>query len=257
VAVVHHETSTTVLNPLPELTEVTHQAGLPIIVDGVSSLGGVPLPVDEWDIDVCVTVANKCLECPPGLAYVSVGPRAWEWVDHHESQAHGWYLNLRTWRQYATEWADWHPFPTTMPTNIVIGLRASLRRILEQGLEANFARYRRASQAVRQGLEKVGFEMFVEGPFASPIVTAVKARSEFEVDELLAYLAGTHAILISGGIGSLSGQIFRVGHMGKAGTRPHLIEFLLAVETFLRLKGLAVPVGASLVSIDSLAVAAE
>ena len=254
VAVVHHETSTTVLNPLPELAEVIHQAGLPIIVDGVSSLGGVPLPVDEWDIDICVTVANKCLECPPGLAFVSVGPRAWEWVDRHESQAHGWYLNLRTWRHYATEWADWHPFPTTMPTNVIMGLRASLRRILEGGLGAHFARYRRAARVVRQGLGRVGFEMFVEGPFASPIATAVKARPEFEVDELLAYLAQIHSILVSGGIGSLRGQIFRVGHMGKANSQPYLMEFLFAVEAFLRRKGLAVPVGASLVSIDSLAV---
>ena len=100
----------------------------------------------------------------------------------------------------------------------------------------------------------MGFEMFVEGPFASPIATAVKARPEFEVDELLAYLAQIHSILVSGGIGSLRGQIFRVGHMGKANSQPYLMEFLFAVEAFLRRKGLAVPVGASLVSIDSLAV---
>jgi alanine-glyoxylate transaminase/serine-glyoxylate transaminase/serine-pyruvate transaminase len=253
VALVHHETSTTVLNPLQELAEVIHQAGLPIILDAVSSLGGVPLPVDGWGIDVCVTVANKCLECPPGLAFISVGPRAWEWVDRHQSQTHGWYLNLQTWRRYATEWADWHPFPTTMPTNVVMGLWASLRRLVADGLEANFARYQRAAQVVRQGLAGAGFEMFVQGPCASPIVTAVRGRPEFEVGELLAYLAGTHGILVSGGIGALSGQIFRVGHMGKANTRPYLIEFLLAVETFLRQQGLALPVGASLAAIDSLA----
>ena len=86
VAVVHHETSTTVLNPLEELAEVTHRAGLPIIVDGIASLGGVELPVDEWGLDICVTVANKCLECPPGLAFISVSPKAWEWVDQNKSQ---------------------------------------------------------------------------------------------------------------------------------------------------------------------------
>ncbi|HEC34556.1 MAG TPA: alanine--glyoxylate aminotransferase family protein [Chloroflexi bacterium] len=249
VAVVHHETATTVLNPLRELAEVTHQAGLPIIVDGISSLGGVSLPVDEWGIDVCVTVANKCLECPPGLAFISVSSRAWEWVDRHGDQPHGWYLSLQTWRQYAADWADWHPYPVTLPTNNILGLRVSLRRILEEGLGAHFARYRRAARAVRRGLEAVGFEMLIEEPFASPIATAVKARPEFEVRELMQYLAQTHGILVSGGLGPLAGKIFRVGHMGKAATRPYLMEFLFAVEEFLRQRRLAVPVGASLVGL--------
>jgi len=249
VAVVHHETATTVLNPLRELADVAHEAGLPIVVDAISSLGGVPLPVDEWGIDVCVTVANKCLECPPGLAFISVSPRAWEWVDRHDGQTHGWYLNLRTWRQYATDWADWHPYPVTLPTNNILGLRVSLRRILAEGLEAHFARYQRAARTVRQGLGAVGFEMLIEEPFASPIATAVKARPEFTVRELMEYLAQAHGILISGGLGPLAGKIFRVGHMGKAVTRSYLMDFLFAVEEFVRQKGQAVPVGASLVGL--------
>jgi len=246
VAVVHHETATTVINPVKELAQVAHQAGLPIIVDAISSLGGVELPVDKWGIDACVTVANKCLECPPGLGLISVSPKAWEWVDRNEGQPHGWYLNLRTWRKYAAEWGDWHPTPVTMPTNNVLGLRASLRRILDEGLEAHLARYRRAARAIRQGLGALGFEMLVEGTFASPIATAVKTRSEFKVDELIKYLAQAHGILISGGIGPLRGKIFRVGHMGKASAPPYLMEFLFAVETFLRQKGITIPVGASL-----------
>jgi len=248
VAVVHHETATTVLNPLRELAEVTHEAGLPIIVDAISSLGGVPLPVDEWEIDVCVTVANKCLECPPGLAFISVGPRAWEWVDGNDGRP-GWYLNLRTWRQYAAEWAEWHPYPVTLPTNNILALRVSLRRILDEGLEAHFARYRWAAQAVRKGLEAIGFEMLVGEPFASPIATAVKGRPEFEVGVLMGYLAREHRILVSGGLGPLAGKIFRIGHMGKAATRPYLMEFLFAVEEFLRGRGFPVPPGASLVGL--------
>lgn len=249
VAIVHHETATTVLNPLQELAEVTHRAGLPIIVDAISSLGGVPLPVDAWEIDVCVTVANKCLECPPGLALISVGPRAWEWVDRRGEEGKGWYLNLRTWRYYAIDWAEWHPYPVTLPTNNILGLKVSLERILAEGLEAHFARYRRAAQTVRRGLEALGFEMLVEEAFASPIATAIRGRPEFRVRELTEALAQRHAILVSGGLGPLAGKIFRVGHMGKAATRPYLIEFLLAVEEFLREKGLALPNEASLVSL--------
>jgi alanine-glyoxylate transaminase/serine-glyoxylate transaminase/serine-pyruvate transaminase len=246
VAVVHHETGTTVLNPLRELAEVTHGAGLPIIVDAVSSLGGVPLPVDEWGIDVCVGVANKCLECPPGVAFISVGPRAWEWADRNKGQPHGWYLNLHTWKKYSTDWASWHPYPVTLPTNNILGLRVSLRRILDAGLDAHFARFRRAARAVRHGLEAVGFEMLIDEAFASPVATAVKARPEFRVIELVSYLAESHGILVSGGLGPLAGKIFRVGHMGKAAGRPYLVDFLSAVEMFLRQKELAVPEGASL-----------
>ena len=252
VVIVHHETATTVLNPLQELAQVVRQAGLPIIVDAVASLGGAQLPVDEWGIDVCVAVANKCLECPPGLGLISVSPRAWQCVDRHENPAHGWFLNLRTWRKYAAEWADWHPSPVTMPTSNILALRVGLRRILEDGLDAHIASYRRAARVIRQGMEAVGFEMLVEDRFASHIVTAVKARPEFDVAELIEYLAQTHDIFIAGGIGPLRGRIFRVGNMGKARTRPYLIEFLFAVEAFLRSKGLAVPVGASLVSIAAL-----
>jgi alanine-glyoxylate transaminase/serine-glyoxylate transaminase/serine-pyruvate transaminase len=90
LVIVHLETSTGVLNPLRELAAVAHERNVPIIVDAVSSLGGVPLPVDEWGIDVCATVANKCLACPPGMALVSVRPPAWEKMAAKPERAHGW-----------------------------------------------------------------------------------------------------------------------------------------------------------------------
>jgi alanine-glyoxylate transaminase/serine-glyoxylate transaminase/serine-pyruvate transaminase len=221
---------------------VTQEAGLPIIVDAISSLGGVPVPVDEWGIDVCVTVANKCLECPPGLAFISVGPRAWEFVDRRDEPAHGWYLDLRTWRHYAAEWADWHPYPVTLPTNNILGLLRSLQRILEEeGLEGHYARIRAAAQTVRQGLRGLGFEMLVDEAFAAPVATAVCAHPDFTVSELTEYLADQHEILVSVGLGPLAGRIFRVGHMGKASTEPYLEAFLSAVEAFMQQRGLHVP----------------
>lgn len=242
VTVVHHETATTVLNPLQELATVAQEAGIPIIVDAISSLGGVSLPVDEWGIDVCVTVANKCLECPPGLAFISVSPQAWEWVDRSEEPTHGWYLDLRTWRHYATEWADWHPYPVTLPTNNILGLRRSLHCILEdEGLEGHFARIHTAALTIRQGLRDLGFEMLVDETFAAPVATAVCAHPAFPVSELTEYLAEQHDILVSVGLGPLAGKIFRVGHMGKASTEPYLEAFLSAVEAFMVQRGIRVP----------------
>ncbi len=138
VALVHHETGTTVMNPLRELAIVANEAGKAVIVDAVSSLGGADVQVDEWGIDVCVTTPNKCLEALPGIGFVSVSKRAWELVDSHTQPNHGWYLNLRTWRQYATEWGSWHPTPVTLPTNIILAARTSLLKIVGYGTGGAF-----------------------------------------------------------------------------------------------------------------------
>ncbi|MDW8102300.1 MAG: alanine--glyoxylate aminotransferase family protein [Anaerolineae bacterium] len=249
VALVHHETSTTVMNPLKELAEVAREKGLLLIVDAISSLGGVPLPVDEWGIDLCITVANKCLECPPGLAFISISPKAWEFVEKNSSP-HGWYLNLKVWKDYSIKWAKWHPYPTTLPTNNILALKESLKHILEkEGLETHFERYRKAARAVRMGLKALGFEMLVEEAFASPIATAVKMRDGLSAKDLMDYLADEFGILVSGGLGPFEGKIFRVGHMGKASTRPFLMEFLFAVEEFLRSRGIPVRPGESMVGL--------
>ena len=246
VALVHHETGTTVMNPLRELAMLASESGKAVVVDAVSSLGGVDVRVDEWGIDVCVTTPNKCLEALPGIGFISVSPRAWGLVDAHSQTNHGWYLDLRTWRQYATEWGSWHPTPVTLPTNIILALRTSLLKIVDMGLEAHFEKYRRGSQAVRKGLRSLGFEMFVEDECASPIVTGVCRRPEFELAEMSQWLVEQHSIAIGGGLGDLSGKMFRVGHLGKAATREYLVDFLFAMEEFLRQKGISVPLGASL-----------
>jgi alanine-glyoxylate transaminase/serine-glyoxylate transaminase/serine-pyruvate transaminase len=247
VALVHHETGTTVLNPLRELAGVVQEAGKVIIVDTVASLGSVDVAVDDWGIDVCVTAANKCLEALPGIGFISISPRAWELVDCHPDSRHGWYLNLQTWRKYAQEWGARHPTPVTLPVNNILAVKASMHKIMQRGLPAHFARYKFASQAVRSGLNKIGFEMFVPEAYASPVVTGVKARPEFEVAEFSKWLVDQRGIAIGGGLGELAGKIFRVGHLGKAAEHEYLVDFLFAVEEFLRYKGIKVHVGASLV----------
>ncbi len=247
VAFVHHETSTTVMNPLKELAAAAREAGRVVVADTVSSMGGVEIACDDWGVDVCVTGPNKCFEAVPGVSFISVGQRAWELVDAYPSgSAHGWFLDLRTWRKYEQEWGSWHPSPVTLPSNCILAVLTSLRKIAARGLPAHFARYKRASQAVRAGLQNVGFEMFVEDDSASTIVTGVKARPEFEISELVKYLTEEHNMAIGGGLGSLAGKIFRVGHLGKAAEDEYLLDFLNAMEAFLKIRGLEPPPGAIL-----------
>jgi alanine-glyoxylate transaminase/serine-glyoxylate transaminase/serine-pyruvate transaminase len=241
VGVVHLETSTGVLNPLQEIAAVAREFDVPIIVDAVSSLGGVPLPVDEWGIDVCVSVTNKCLACPPGVAPLSVSQRAWDQIDRKGGRAHGWYLNLRVWKDYSINWGDWHPTPTTMPTNTVMAMMVSLRRILDMGLEANYDRYVQAAQTVRGRLEQLGFKMLTEAAYTSPLITAMYGLPGMDIADFRRYLMEERGIMISSGLDELRGKIFRIGHIGKAASAEYTSLLLDGVEAYLRLKGYAVP----------------
>jgi alanine-glyoxylate transaminase / serine-glyoxylate transaminase / serine-pyruvate transaminase len=241
LAVVHLETSTGVLNPLAEITAVARELGVPVIVDAVSSMGGVPLPVDELGIDVCVTVANKCLACPPGVAPLSVSDGAWRQIEAKGDRAHGWYLNLGTWKHYAAHWGHWHPYPTTMPTNVVLALRTSLRRILGGGLEAHYERHWSAARRVRSVLGRLEFQPLTPEAHTSPLITALYGPPGMDVEDLRRYLVAEWQIMIAGGLEGLSGKILRVGHIGKAASSDYVERLLDGVEAYLRLKGYAVP----------------
>ncbi|HNS51346.1 MAG TPA: alanine--glyoxylate aminotransferase family protein [Anaerolineae bacterium] len=238
LAVVHLETSTGVLNPLREIAAVAREVDVPLLVDAVSSLGGVPLPVDEWGIDVCVTVVNKCLACPPALAPISIGPRAWEQIDRAGDTHHGWYLDLRVWRDYAARWGAWHPTPTTLPTNNIVATLASLRQVAERGLEAHYRQFSDAAAAVRAGLRRLGFELFTDEAYTSPLITAVRARTDLDIEKMRQYLLEEWGIMVSGGLDDLHGRIFRIGHIGRA-CSPEYVRLLLGgIEAYLRLAGL-------------------
>jgi alanine-glyoxylate transaminase/serine-glyoxylate transaminase/serine-pyruvate transaminase len=235
VVVVHLETSTGVLNPVQEIAAITGEAGVPIIVDAVSSLGGVPLRVDDWGLDVCVSVINKCLGCPPGIAPISVSERAWAQIERKGDRNHGWYLNLGVWKQYARDWGDWHPYPTSMPTNNVLALLASLRRILAQGLEAQYERHARAAAQVRQTLNAWGFTSFAPEAHSSPLITAVYPPPGVDIEDLRRYLLAKRQIMVSGGLQDLRGKIMRVGHIGKAASDEYVQRLLEGIEAYLRL----------------------
>ena len=233
VTVVHLETSTGVLNPLRDIAAVAGEFGVPIIVDAVSSLGGVPVQVDEWGLDVCVSVINKCLGCPPGIAPLAVSERAWAQIERKGDRAHGWYLDLAVWKQYARDWGDWHPYPTSLPTNNIVALVASLRRILGQGLEVHYRRHREAAARVRKALAEWGFRSFGSEAHASPLLTAVYPPPGVDAEDLRRYLMAEWQVMTSGGLEELRGKILRVGHIGRAASDEYIRRLLDGVEAYL------------------------
>jgi alanine-glyoxylate transaminase / serine-glyoxylate transaminase / serine-pyruvate transaminase len=234
-AVVHHETSLGLLNPVRELCRTASGRGLLTVVDAVASLGGVPLEMDAWGIDLCVGVGNKCLGAPVGIAPIAVGRRAWEAVGDGRRKIAGWYLNLATWRRFGEMWGSWHPSPTTMPTNAVVALAAAVREVMARGLEAHQSRFAGAAARVREGLGELGFQMVIPDASASPVTTAVWALPGMDVHDYLDWLRDQRGLRLGGGLGDLAGRTFRVGHMGRAADPDVVDAYLRATAEYLAL----------------------
>ena len=232
ILAVHHETSTGILNPIQALGEIAREFDVPLVVDAIASLGGDPLLVDEWGIDICVTAGNKCLGAPVGFAPVAVSDRACEIMDGKAKTAAGWYLNLKTWRRYMREWGDWHPTPVTVGSHNLQALYVALTKLHEEGLENRWRRYRETAGWFRAAMKERGFTLLVEGEQASSVITAVNRLPGMDITDFMNYLRDQHHIQISGGLGELSGQIMRIGHMGHA--RENIVAFLAAVDKFLQ-----------------------
>lgn len=244
VLVTHCETSTGILNPVKELNAVCREHGCLLAVDAVSSLGGAPFSMDAWAIEACVTATQKCLGAPPGLAVVAVGPRAWRLIE--QSDVRGWYLNLRTWKEYSERWADWHPYPVTLPTGLVEALRKSIELILSEGLESRLQRHAEMATLLRRGLRNLGVNILAPEEFASPTVTVALTDCRFRGDDLQRFLKTEYNLLIAEGSGELRGKTFRIGHMGPSATRACVLKVLNGIEKFLQGQGLEIPFGVGL-----------
>jgi alanine-glyoxylate transaminase/serine-glyoxylate transaminase/serine-pyruvate transaminase len=234
VAVVHMETSTTIVNPVQGICNEANKRNIPVVVDAVSSLGGIPFDMDAWNIDICVSASQKCLGAPPGLAPVAVSNRAWEIMKAKPNRGHGMYLNLETWRHYSEDWADWHPFPVTMATNNVLALRAGVRELLEEGLEAMMERYRYLALRLREGVRQLGLEPYTSDEHLCPVATAVYGPEGVSTGEIVSFLLEKHQIKIAGGLGEgLKDRVFRVGHMGPSTNEQDIDDVLEALADFL------------------------
>jgi aspartate aminotransferase-like enzyme len=213
VLVVHGETSTGVLNPVPEIAAAAHRHGALVVVDAVCTLGGAPLDVDGWELDVCVGGTQKCLGCPSGLAPVTYGEAAAARLARRRSTVRSNYLDLT---QLARYWSPERLNHHTAPTSMIFGLHEACRLIVAETLPARQARHRVAGQAMQAGLETLGLRRFgvPPGPAAMPMLHPVEISPDVDDAGFRARLLAEHGVEIMGAFGTLAGRIWRIGTMG-------------------------------------------
>ena len=231
VAVVHAETSTGVRSPVAEIGSIVKPTGALYLVDTVTSLGGIPVAMDEWGCDVMYSGTQKCLSCPPGLSPVSFSDRAVAKLTSRTTKVPNWYLDLNMIIKY-WEGAT-RVYHHTAPINMIYGLWQALQCIVGEGLENVFSRHRLAHQQLVAGLAKLGLGMLVDPEFRLPMLNAVNVPAGIDEASVRKRLLAEHDIEIGAGLGPLAGKIWRIGLMGHT-ARPHNVERLLsALQTAL------------------------
>jgi len=241
LAVVHAETSTGACQPLEDLIGIAKESGALMLVDTVTSLGGIEVAVDEMGIDAVYSGTQKCLSCPPGLSPISFSPAAVDAMSNRKTPVVSWYLDMNMVSDY---WGGERKYHHTAPINMVFALREALRIIAEEGLEARFARHRLNHRALVAGLETMGLSMVVAESERLPMLNTVSIPEGANDAKVRGALLRDFGIEIGGGLGEFAGKAWRVGLMGHACRRGNVVLFLSALETILKAEGVAVKPGA-------------
>ncbi len=228
VALVHAETSTGVWQPIEAISAICRKHHTLLIVDAVTSLGGIPVEVDQWGIDVCYSATQKCLSCPPGLAPLTLNERALSVVKNRRTPCQSWYLDLSLIADYWTEHN--RAYHHTAPISMLYALREALRVIKEEGLPSRFARHRLNSRALLAGLMAIGLDPLPSTDYRLPTLLCVTVPASIDEGAVRSELLERFGIEIGGGLGPLKGKVWRIGLMGESSTEANVLTLLNALE---------------------------
>jgi len=234
VALIQAETSTGALQPLEEISKITHAYNGLMIVDAVTSFTGVELEVDKWNIDVCYSSPQKCLNCPPGASPITVSDRAMNRIRNRKKPVSSLYFDFTLIDKYWNERRSYHH---TAPIINVYGLREALIIALEEGIETRIAKHLRNSRALVEGVESAGLTMNTEHNQTLPSLNAIRVPKGIDDAKVKQILLDLFNIEIGAGLGELKNQIWRVGLMGMNSSERNVLFFLKALEIASTLTG--------------------
>jgi alanine-glyoxylate transaminase/serine-glyoxylate transaminase/serine-pyruvate transaminase len=247
VAIVHAETSTGIHQPLEEIARMAHARGALIVVDGVTSLGCVQLEIDRWQIDACYSCTQKGIGAPPGLAPVTFGPRAMEVVRWRKTPCTSLYFDLSLIEKY---WGPDRVYHHTAPITMNYALYEALRIVIEEGLEARFARHRANAAALQAGIVAMGLGLAAQEGHRLPQLTTVAVPAGIDEARVRTQLLEKFNIEIGAGLGPFKGKVWRIGLMGESCKRENVMLVLSALETILDSMGFEIARGKSLAAAD-------
>ncbi len=227
LALVQAETSTGVGQPLDGLAELCRAHDCLLLVDTVTSLGGAPLFVDAWGIDIAYSGSQKCLSAPSGLSPLTFGPRALDKIANRRTPIANWYMNADLLGKY---WAGSpRAYHHTAPMHLFYALREGLRLVAEEGLAERWARHQMIAETLWAGLEEMGLSPYVAREFRLPSLTTVRVPDGVDAAAVSRRLLAEYNIEIAGGLGELAGKVWRVGHMGYNARRETVAVLLRAL----------------------------
>ena len=241
LALVHAETSTGVLQPLAEASQLAKQYGALFMVDTVTSLGGQEVAVDDWGIDICYSGTQKCISCPPGLSPFTANQKAMDVLQARKSKGNSWYLDLALLSAY---WGTGRVYHHTAPVTMIYALHEALALIAEEGLENRLNRHQKNAAALRAGLEAIGIVLHAEAGHRLNSLTSIRVPAGVDDLRVRQKLLNEYSIEIGGGLGPLKGKIWRIGLMGESSTEENVLFLLYALEKILQTEGYRLETGA-------------
>jgi alanine-glyoxylate transaminase/serine-glyoxylate transaminase/serine-pyruvate transaminase len=235
VAFVHVETTTGACQPIAPMVEVARQYGALVAIDCVTSLGGLPIDIDALGVDAAGSCSQKCIGAPPGLAPITIGPRAMDAVRARKHTPTTWYFDLALLFQYWGETSGnrKRAFHHTAPIAAIYGFHEALRLVLGEGIEARWARHQEAHEALVRGLDRIGLSLFPPSANRCATINVIKVPAGVDEARVRQRLLDM-GVEMGGGLGALAGKVWRVGVMGYNAQVPTVERFVGALDEALR-----------------------
>jgi alanine-glyoxylate transaminase/serine-glyoxylate transaminase/serine-pyruvate transaminase len=231
VAAVHAETSTGAAQPIEGVAALVRDHDALFVVDAVTSLGGMPVAVDEWGIDVCYSGTQKCLSVPPGLSPITFSDRALDAVNARKTPVQSWYLDVTLLSRY---WGEDRVYHHTAPISMLTALHAGLGLVCDEGLEARWRRHAELGAMLAEELEARGFEYVAAEGHRLPMLHCVRLPEGVDEAAARKKLLADFGIEVGGGLGPFAGKCWRIGLMGYTCDERNVLTFLAALDDVLR-----------------------